>query len=100
MSSTYFQYRLTIGDRVEILDEVTTAKWNEVYGKCTERGTIAVLERRLVIEDACPLWLDGMRDEFGNLPAGSMLLGSRYVGCWNVIAENREKQGVLIGRIQ
>lgn len=91
------QYRVTLGNRVTYHD--TYPDWSKVFDYANERGYFVQLERRLVTK-ADPLWLDGLRDEQGNLPQGSMLLGDKYVSEWEVRADNKERFGVLIGQIQ
>lgn len=97
--TTYHQYRITVGDRSMIHDNQDI--WNETHRISTERGWMATLERRIVVENPSWVFLDGLRDlEDGSLPKGSYLLADKYVGDWTVIADTKERViGGLFGEV-
>lgn len=86
------QYRMRVNDTwSEITSDYTSIseRW-ELCGEIAEsRGGIdAVLERRDVFEAAYPsLWhCDGF-----------IILGDKAVGQWEIIAEMRDRQGIIVG---
>jgi len=93
-----YQYRITVGKSSKIVD--SSGEWSEIFYCCCERNQPATLERRLVAENPSAVWLDGLRDEGGKLPDKSMLFGNRYISEWELMADTKERNGVLIGTVQ
>lgn len=75
------KYRVTVGDCVAI--QSVYPNWDAIFRVAEERGLTATLEKRLVTE-ADPLWLAGLHDKNGNLPAESMILQNLYVSSWEL----------------
>jgi len=100
---TRHQYRITVGEFSKIVD--SSGEWPEIFYCCCERNQAATLERRLIAENPSVVWLDGLRDEDGKLPDKSMLFGNRYISDryiseWELMADTKERNGVLIGTVQ
>lgn len=89
-----YQYKVTVNQTSQIFDSYPD--WENVFRQCNERGYPCSLDRRLVYKNPDPEWILGLKDDSGNLPAGSALINNLFIGQWDRIADNNNRSVVLI----